>query len=78
MDRETSQRMLAGVKPDLIGCAKIALEAEYAERTIRRWYAKRAQNGIPIISWGPGKMAAYADRLRAWLASRQPSRSLAA
>lgn len=66
-DRETDERASRGDRPSVVGWKAIADELGVTERTARAWES----DGMPIISWGPKQVAAYADRIRAWSARRR-------
>lgn len=64
-DRVTDERALAGEKPTCFGWKQIAAAAghDVTVRTVQRW---ESAGIIPVVSYG-GRVAAYADRIRACL-----------
>jgi hypothetical protein len=72
-----AQRSLVhqGTLPDLIGVAAIAAKLKVTPRQIYRWM----NLGMPVVSWGPGTIAAYGNLLAAWMVSHpRKSKSKAA
>ncbi len=64
-DVETDRRAAVGQRPDCVGWKEIAEALGLPVRTVQRYEGA----GLPITNWGLGRVAAYADRLRAWAAT---------
>ena len=72
-DAETDRRAAAGMRPDVQRWKGLADVLGVSERTARAW----EREGMPVISYGPKFVAAYADRLLAWIATRSRRRAAA-